>query len=440
MSQASEGSTAPSPPSPHRLDRVDAVLALAVFAVALLVRGIVLWCVGDLATAGDENFYWKFSEKAQQDVNWTVVRPPAWGYLVWYLRDAYDSVHAVRLVCTVVGAATVPLFYLLGRKVSGRPVALVAAGILAFYPEHVAFSHYLWAEAFFGFQAVLAVLLFFVYFERPNVLLLVLAAAVAGLALLTKVFAAILFVAFLLALLFQRIPGKLVHAALAIVVFLVPVTVYSLQASERVGRRVVLSETGLMSMRQAVGLDSPGGLEYHPEEREERTAELKAHLRERPLRRAYRDVRRQLFNLWSPQSFVAVRLDPKPRWQWADDWDYGLRGPWQVRLMGLVTASYVFAFLLGFCGLFLGERTTFRSYCLWALLGLSATAIFAFLASRYRLSFLFLLFLPAAQLLCAPRAHFDRLLQPRRLVPLILVLALFARIVLEQADTIGRWG
>ena len=45
-----------------------------------------------------------------------------------------------------------------------------------------------------------------------------------------------------------------------------------------------------------------------------------------------------------------------------------------------------------------------------------------------------------ASLLRDPRGAFERLKDPRRSVPLVLVLALFADIVLTRNDTLGYWG
>ena len=345
---------------------------------------------------------------------------------------------AARVLATLLGAATPPLLYLLGARVLGHRTGLVAGLILAFYLEHLGYSHYVWAECFFALQAVLVTLLFFGFLENGRTTSLALFALVAGVAVLTKVFAVVLFAAAVLTFVVHRPERRVQRIALAGLIFLVPVTTYSIVASRLAGRRVVLSETGMLSMRQATGLDPGPGLGYQPHLREELKAELLAHLRQRPLSQAYGDVRRQIQNLWTPNSWVSHRLIGEEKN--ASRWRYDLPRTWGLPLALAVTGGYLAVIVLGLAGLCLADASPFKTFSALSLIGLCATAGVAFLASRYRFSFTFLFVLHAAHLVTNPRAVFAGLRSPWRAVPLLVLLAFLAHVVALKKDTIGGWG
>ena len=432
-----------------RATRRDVVLLLL---VGLLARFCFLpWVIG-LPLAGDEEFYWTFAEKLDQSIDWLVLRPPLWGFVVAGLRATFGSPDAVRIACMLIGACTVPLVYCLGAQVVGRRAGFLAALMLAFYPEHIGFSHYLWAETALTFLMLLFSVLLFRFLENGRTRTLVVGALIAGITLLVKVFAIIPFIAFAITLLTRPIERKFRRLALAGFVFALPAAVYSGFASERVGRPVMLSETGLLSMRQAAGLDAPGGLDYKPAQRDKRRAELAAYWKARSVQDTVRDVRNQLFNMWSPQSFVSTRLIPasdggpaatvpdRRAFRWRDRWRYEVPLAWGIRLSLLVSLAYLAVGLLGFAGLCLSDPSPFKLFGGLSLVGLSSTAVMAFATSRYRLSFLFLLMIFAAHALENRRALFAQLSNPRRSIPLILVLTVFARIILERNGDLGSWG
>ncbi|MHC4303881.1 MAG: ArnT family glycosyltransferase [Planctomycetota bacterium] len=69
------------------------------------------------------------------------------------------SVASARFVVVLLSAATTALVYVLARRMAGRRVALIAAGLHACYPTFVAYSHYLWSETTFCLFLVLALIL-----------------------------------------------------------------------------------------------------------------------------------------------------------------------------------------------------------------------------------------------------------------------------------------
>jgi len=432
----------PGSPGGRPDERVSRKHAWILFALALGVRALLLPWAADLPLAGDEAYYWGYSGLlASGNVDDFVLRPPMWGALVGVARAIHDDPFAARVLATLLGAATPPLLYLLGARVFGHRTGLVAGLILVFYPEHLGYSHYLWAECFFGLQAVLVTWLFFRFLEDGRTAPLVLFAVAAGVAVLTKVFAVVLFGAAVLTLIVhraQRPERRLQKIALAGLIFLAPVTIYSVFASNLAGRRVVLSETGMLSMRQATGLDPGPGLDYRPHLRDELTAELIAHLRQRPLSQAYGDVRRQIQNLWTPNSWVSHRLIGEEKD--ASRWRYDVPRALGLPLTLVVTGAYLAVVILGLAGLCLADASPFKTFSAIALLGLCATAGIAFLASRYRFSFTFLFVLHAAHLVTNPRAVFAGLRSPWRAVSLLVLLAFLAHVVLLKQGTIGGWG
>jgi len=423
---------------PGRSLRADLLL---VFAVAALVRLSILPWLGKLEMVGDEAYYWW--DLQREDM--LVLKPPLWRWLVQAAKAACGDPLAARSLCAVVGTCTAPLIALLAGRAFDRRVGLVAGLMFAFYPEFVAYSHYMWAETCFGFLAVLGTLLFFRFFENGKTSSLAIAALACGVAWLTKEFAVILFAALLGTLLTRRLAGKAWKATLACLLFALPVAIYSLFASLMVGRMILLNETGVSSMRQAVGLDPPGIVIYKPEQREAQARELITYLRERPLARAFSDVKSQFYNLWSPSSLVSKRLlgitaVSATRSEKAEQWLYGLPRGWAVSLAILVTWSYVVVMVLGLTGLCSSGPSTFRTFSIFSLLLLSSTALLLFLGSRYRMVFLFVPLLHSAHLATNAPALFHRLREPRRALALLALLALFAHVVVTKRYAIGFWG
>jgi hypothetical protein len=79
--------------------------------------------------------------------------PPLFFLLSWATAHIGDPSETIRLPSMVLGSATVPVVYLLGREVHGRLAALIAAGVMAIAPFPV----------FYGIEArPYATMMFFV--------------------------------------------------------------------------------------------------------------------------------------------------------------------------------------------------------------------------------------------------------------------------------------
>lgn len=409
--------------------------AWSILALALAVRLFVLSRVTDLAVVADEAYYWGYGLGSADSL---VLRPPLWGAVVASSRWLFAEPIGARAVTAVIGGCTAPLLYLLGRDVLGRRTGLVAGMLFAVYPEHVGFSHYLWAETLLTFLIVLGNYLFFRFFREERTGLLVLGAVTLGAALLVKVLAAVAFGALAVTMWTRALEGKVRKTALAAGVFLLPAVIYSSFASLTVNRFVPVGETGLYSLRQQIGLDKRGQPFGDPALRAEKKAELARALRERSLGRAVRDATTQFYLLWAPNSFVSVRLLTHQKQ--LEGWRYDLDQGRAKSLAAIVTCAYLFVVVFGLCGLCLSAPSAFKLNAVLHLLGVCALCALAAMNSRYRLPFFFLFVVHAAHVLAHPRLVFGRLLEWKRLLPLLALLALFVHVVLTQRGGIGAWG
>lgn len=412
---------------------------VVILALALFARLSLLPFLAHLQLAGDEAYYWGYLDLLRQrDADQLVLRPPLWGHVVAFLRWIFGSPLACRAATAVLGACTAPAVYLLGRRAFDRRTGIVAGVAFAFYPEFLGYSHYLWAEVLLTLLCVLSVLFVFRFLDEPRRAgFLYAGAATAGLALLTKALAVLVFAGLIATLLASRVPRKALRGLAASLLFFLPATLYSIHATSLAGRTVLLGQTGLMSMRQAVRLDS--GTVYDPQNREERTAELVRHLRQRPLDVAIDDVTHQFYNLWDPTSFVAVRLLSRVGEEHAE-WQYGVSRPTARALTVVVTGAYFLLVVLGMVGLCLDDWTPFKTFAVVTLSGLCCTTLALRLTSRYRMSFLFILLLFAVHAALRSREVFPRVLRPLRAAPLALLLWLFVEISVARIAHVGLWG
>lgn len=68
------------------------------------------------------------------------VHPPLYYFLLSLWMEISGSDFWVRMLSALFGAATIPLVYLIGRKMFGWQAGLIAAGLMAILPYHIRFS------------------------------------------------------------------------------------------------------------------------------------------------------------------------------------------------------------------------------------------------------------------------------------------------------------
>jgi uncharacterized membrane protein len=84
--------------------------------------------------------------------------PPLYYLLLHFwiaLND--DSAYHVRLLSVLFGTATIPLIYLIGRRMAGAPLGLAAATILAFAPFHIFYAQETRMYTLLAFNAAVAI-------------------------------------------------------------------------------------------------------------------------------------------------------------------------------------------------------------------------------------------------------------------------------------------
>jgi 4-amino-4-deoxy-L-arabinose transferase-like glycosyltransferase len=117
----------------------------------------------------------------------SALHPPLWPLaLAAASKLGAGSVLAHRLVGALVGTGTVVLLGLIGRRVAGERVGLLAAGIGACYPTLIAADGSLMSETMYGLFVAAAVLLALRLIDRPSTAGAAALGAIVGLAALTR--------------------------------------------------------------------------------------------------------------------------------------------------------------------------------------------------------------------------------------------------------------
>jgi 4-amino-4-deoxy-L-arabinose transferase-like glycosyltransferase len=171
----------------------DARIVLGLTALALVARVVFVLSVDrDSFGFGDPAFYhYAASSLANGDgyldlggepsARW----PPVFPFVIapFYALFGSDPLTG-ELVNAVIGAACVPVIFLLVRHVFGRREALVAAGVLALFPGQILYTDLLLAETLFAFELLV---FFLVLAVRPiNWRTAALLGLVTGIAALTR--------------------------------------------------------------------------------------------------------------------------------------------------------------------------------------------------------------------------------------------------------------
>jgi hypothetical protein len=409
---------------------------LWIFVVAFVVRALFLPAMFGLPLVGDEKYYWWVPRHlAAGDLAATTLRPPLWGFLLaipeWIERNPISG----RALTVVLGACAPVLVYRIGTRVFDERTGWVAGLLYAVYPTHIGYSHGLWAEVLFGLLVLFAIDVFWSWVEDPTrPVRFGLAFAVAGVALLAKEFAVVLFAALAATTVVVDRRGLVRKGAIALAAFLVLAMGYSVTVSILERRVVVLSDAPIANFRAAAGL--PFEFDYNRKSTEDRAQvrdALVTAFTDRSLTDSLRSARRQFYKLWTPNSFPITRLFGTFR-----DWTYRVDDPWPwtIPIVGFYVAVVAVG-LVGLCGAAPGP---FRTFAIALLVGLSLTSVAGDLCSRFRLSFMFVFVLFAANLVVNSRSVLSNLRRPIPMVAAVALLALFGHVLFVKFPLLGDWG
>ncbi len=144
--------------SPHGF----ALRLAIVISVALAIRLIwALVVMGDDPVTGDGNQFRLLAELLADHGRYieplvdteipTAEKPPLWPFLLALPAElGLATVTGIRVLACLLGAATVAVIGLLGRRVGGDRVGLVAAGLAAVYPALFALDSTLRSESLYA--------------------------------------------------------------------------------------------------------------------------------------------------------------------------------------------------------------------------------------------------------------------------------------------------
>lgn len=109
--------------------------------------------------------------------------PPLYYGMLHLWSPGAEDLFQVRLLSTLLGAATIPVFYLLARRLAVAATALAATALLAASPFHVFYGHYARMYALLALLGILATLFFIRWLQEGRRRDLALFAASAALSL-----------------------------------------------------------------------------------------------------------------------------------------------------------------------------------------------------------------------------------------------------------------
>lgn len=234
----------------------------AIAALGLTLRVLyVVTLAGDNPGAGDFVFYHSTANLIARGYGLvdplalaagtevpSAAHPPGWPRLLAVVSAAGGtSVQAHRLTGCVIGAVVIVLAGLLGRRIAGRTVGLLTAGLAALHPTLVAADGSLMSETLYGLLVVWALLLAYRVRHRPGAGAAVLLGLAIGLAALVRAEALLLapiLAAAAVAGLRRPAVDRLLLAGAVCLVTAATVTPWTLRNRQVFGRAVVVSTNG----------------------------------------------------------------------------------------------------------------------------------------------------------------------------------------------------
>jgi len=242
-----------------------------------------------LVLADGKGFINPFEFRDDGRVDPQAIHPPLWPVaLAVPSLFGFRSLREQQAFATVIGAATIVLVGLAGRRVAGARVGLVAAGIAAVYPNFWRFERELMSETLVLFGVAVVVLLSYHFWARPSLVRAIAVAIVCGLLALTHGELVLLVVALLapLVLFAPAIPARrravwFACAATAMAAVIAPWAIYNVARFEEpvllthsLGFNLMISNCDFTYSGPRLGYQAP-------QCRQLREADLRAFLRSR---------------------------------------------------------------------------------------------------------------------------------------------------------------
>ena len=400
------------------------LVILFIFALAVRLSVFPYW--KDLNLYGDEFFYWSWAQNiADGNFLRNFLRPPLWTYILSIPALMSDNYVYGRTLTAVLSSFSVPLIYSIGKYVFNRKTGIIAGVTYSVYPNIIGYSHYLWSETLLALFMLFSTFLFLkaAGSEKKHVLVY-LAFAVSSIGLLTKEFAVIQFGALILALIAMELVDKKKMIFTGIAIFFTPVLIYSAIASFYAQRPVILADAFVYNSNEA---DS-GKIVWKKSTKENLGIFVRRlfKFREIPARFV-----RQVYNLWTPNSFPVFRLLNA---------DQKYKNMPNARLVAYVaSAMYILVIVSGLIGMCCVEKNLFLTFSVANLLLLSSVGLFFLMCSRFRIPFMYIFILYGSALLADPKTALKRMTWQRGLL-IGVIGTVFISIIINKASSFGYWG
>ncbi len=146
----------------YKEDEIESLAPWLVILITLIGGVLRVFIVGNKGLRLDESFsIWLSNQSVVEIVQWIVKidqHPPLYYLLLHHWIGLQgDTLGSVRLLSALFGTATIPVMYLIGKRMSGWAMGLVAAVILALSPFNIHFAQETRMYTCLAFNAAVAI-------------------------------------------------------------------------------------------------------------------------------------------------------------------------------------------------------------------------------------------------------------------------------------------
>ena len=406
----------------------------AVFLVAFAVRFFILQLRGYSFLGVDETIYTHWGRNLAANFSsgmpgWDKFFMPGWPVVLSLIFHISTKIYFARFCVVVFGSINCALVFLIGNELFDARTGLLAALILAFNPEHIFYSHYLQAEIGLEFIILVGTLSLCNYFRSPlSRKRILLGSFIFGFGLLFKHFTVIPFASFWGTMVkYVKISRSVL--VVSAIVFMTPIILYSFNLFVQGKDYLMIINTPVKNVNEW-SANRPKGLSFLKKGRLNVVGEKMHSVTGHGPMFFYRHVKKNFFNLWTPNTLTATRLY-RHHYSWAH---------YPRRISYIFAAGYTFVMVFGLLGLCYHENTPFKLFAIGNLALLSALTLLNLVVSRYRVPFLFLLALFAADALLhlkeiPSRARTNAYATASFAVMMVMLLAIY----IERLPRLGSW-
>lgn len=391
--------------------------ALIVLLASLATRLLLLPRMLRWNLIGDELWYWAWATGERPAGFYYLQHPRFWALVLRLAAAISHAAWSGRILTCLIASTSPVAVYALASRLWDRRTAFLAGLLLAFSPEHMGYSLWLWKEGFAGVLYTAAASFFFrgrgVTENKRDVIW---AFLLTGIALLADEKAVVVLLAFVVALFQYGGRRRWTFLLVGLAALALPMAVCSTITSIQARRFVLVSDS--VSAHMQISSDD----KEFP----------KAEGRVATLRREWKMFRAQSGLIATPNSVVVAGLF-NPHCMLFAPFEHGAPIGW------ICVAYAACLFLLAFVAMVVDGPSAFRlfSVTIWTLLAFSS-AVMIF-KTRFRVPFLFILAAYGARLLRLPPEGGALLTERRMALAVGLTSAAYAAYVVSSAGLIGNW-